>query len=51
LESIVASEVASEALLAGLGRIYGRSLSIAIPEDVTRGVVDAPATAAEAIAS
>jgi 5-methylthioadenosine/S-adenosylhomocysteine deaminase len=50
LESIAASEAASEALLAGLGRIYRRPLSIAIPEDVTRGVVDLPTIPAEGVA-
>ena len=40
LDSIAASEAASQPLLAGLGRIYRRSLSVDIPEDVTRGVVD-----------
>lgn len=40
LDSIAASEAASQPLLAGLGRVYRRSLSVDIPEDVTRGVVD-----------
>ena len=34
------SEASSQPLLEGLGRIYQRALSVPIPSDVTRGVVD-----------
>ena len=47
-DKIAASEAASQPLLDGLGRIYERSLSVPIPEDVTRGVIDLPAAAGRA---
>lgn len=39
-DRIEASEAASAPLLEGLGRIYQRALSVPIPSDVTRGVVE-----------
>lgn len=44
LDRIQASEVASQPLLDGLGRIYERCLSVPIASDVTRGVVGDYAT-------
>ena len=47
-DRIAASETASQPLLEGLGRIYRRSLSESIPQDVTRGVIEAPAASGAA---
>jgi guanine deaminase len=47
-DRIAASEAASQPLLEGLGRIYRRSLSESIPQDVTRGVIEAPAASGAA---
>jgi len=45
-DHIEASEVASRPLLEGLGRVYRKSLTVGIPQDVTRGVIDMPPVAA-----
>ena len=45
-DHIEASEVASRPLLEGLGRVYRKSLTVGIPQDVTRGVIDMPTVAA-----
>jgi guanine deaminase len=39
-DHIVASEVASRPLLEGLGRVYRKSLTVAIPADITCAVID-----------
>lgn len=39
-DQIAASEAASGPMLAGLNRIYAKSLTVPIPADVTRGVIE-----------